>query len=406
MKVFNQFITEANDNSRSVEPDANLKHIKHIEDYLQDNGPAGYNHARKTLMGMHNAMQGKPSDIKLGTKYDGSPSLVFGRNPENGKFFVSTKSAFNAAPKINYTPEDIEKNHGHAPGLVEKLKAALEHLPKVAPKQGVYQGDVMYTRPDVEQSGNEYRFTPNTITYSSPKNSADGKKIRDAHIGVAVHTGYEGDETNKLENMRPRFMPNLRNFTDHPDVHIISTEAKPNPESYTPEQKIQFQKHMRAADRSFAAMPPEAHDTIERHNANINTYINKEIRDEGTPNHKAFLKYVKERAEKDVSKLKTPAAIERKRAAHNQMFNDIAANKEDFDKFFETHRNLQRAKNVLVTSAENNQRFGHSIGGVPTGPEGTVAVDSNNIISKANNREQFNRLNAIMGKIRNEKMNK
>lgn len=405
MKLFKQFFSEATE-SRRVEPDANLTHIKHIEDYLQDNGPEGYHHARKTLMGMHDAMQGKASDIKLGTKYDGSPSLVFGRNPENGKFFVATKSAFNASPKINYTPEDIEKNHGHAPGLVEKLKAALQHLPKVAPKSGVYQGDVMYTRPDLDETGKEYRFTPNTITYSTPKNSQDGRKIRNAHIGVAVHTGYEGDGTGTLAGMRPRFMPNLKQFNNHPDAHIISTEAEPNSDSYSDAYKKEFSKHMDSADKSFVSMPPEAHDTIERHNADINTYINKEIRDEGAPNHGAFLKYVQDRAEKDIAKLKTQSAIDRKRSALNQRTADISHNKEHFDKFFETHKHLQNAKNVLVSAAENNQRFGHSIGGVPTGPEGTVAVDSNNIISKANNRHQFNRLNAIMGKMRSQNTNK
>jgi hypothetical protein len=81
-------------------------------------------------------------------KYDGSPSIVFGHHPKTGKFFVASKSAFNKNPKINYTHKDIEKHHGHAPGLVSKLKTALTHLPKVAPKHGVYQGDVMHTRED------------------------------------------------------------------------------------------------------------------------------------------------------------------------------------------------------------------------------------------------------------------
>ena len=81
------------------------------------------------------------------TKYDGSPSIVFGTHPETGRFFVASKSAFNKDPKINYTPEDIERNHGHAPGLVEKLKGALEHLPKIMPRNGgVYQGDLMYKK--------------------------------------------------------------------------------------------------------------------------------------------------------------------------------------------------------------------------------------------------------------------
>ena len=73
-----------------------------------------------------------------------SPAIVFGVDTNN-KFFVASKSAFNKNPKINYTPEDIEKHHGHAPGLVEKLKLALRYLPALEPK-GIYQADYMFDK--------------------------------------------------------------------------------------------------------------------------------------------------------------------------------------------------------------------------------------------------------------------
>jgi len=66
----------------------------------------------------------------LTMKYDGSPAMVFGHDPESGKFFVATKSAFNVSPKINYTHEDIEKNHGKVPGLANHMNQALNHLKK------------------------------------------------------------------------------------------------------------------------------------------------------------------------------------------------------------------------------------------------------------------------------------
>lgn len=79
-----------------------------------------------------------------------SPSIVFGHHPKTGKFFVASKSAFNKNPKINYTEKDIDRNHGHAPGLSSKLKSALKHFPKVTPKKGIYQGDLMYTHEDLK----------------------------------------------------------------------------------------------------------------------------------------------------------------------------------------------------------------------------------------------------------------
>ena len=118
-----------------------LKHLEHPEDHPIKSGEAGFHHAFNTLKTTAETLQGHDTGTRLMTKYDGAPSVVFGHHPETGKFFVASKSAFNKDPKINYSEADIMKNHGHAPGLVNKLKAALKHLPKVAPKNGVFQGD-------------------------------------------------------------------------------------------------------------------------------------------------------------------------------------------------------------------------------------------------------------------------
>ena len=46
----------------------------------------------------------------ISLKIDGAPSIVFGTNPENGKFFVGTKSVFNKKKiKICYKVADIEE---------------------------------------------------------------------------------------------------------------------------------------------------------------------------------------------------------------------------------------------------------------------------------------------------------
>jgi len=126
-----------------------LKHITHVEDHPLQKGHEGFEHAFGTLMKAHEHMKNGKHDSDLTMKYDGSPAVVFGHHPKTGKFFVASKSAFNVNPKINHTHEDIEKNHGHSPGLAQKLHSALDHLPKVTPKKGVYQGDLMYTHEDL-----------------------------------------------------------------------------------------------------------------------------------------------------------------------------------------------------------------------------------------------------------------
>jgi hypothetical protein len=121
MMQFNLYLTEASEEK--------LTHLEHAEDHVINDGMEGFAHAYHNLEDVKDQVNGKKNKTKIATKYDGSPSIVFGHHPETGAFFVASKSVFNKDPKLNYTPEDIEKNHGHAPGLVQKLKQALEHLP-------------------------------------------------------------------------------------------------------------------------------------------------------------------------------------------------------------------------------------------------------------------------------------
>jgi hypothetical protein len=108
---------------------------------------------------------------------------VFGTNPENGKFFVGTKSVFNKVKvKINHTHDDIEKNHGNNLKVAGILHTCLETLPKV---EGIYQGDFI-------GFGGTNQFTPNTITYafdSLPDSTS---------IVFACHTSYEGGTMKEL----------------------------------------------------------------------------------------------------------------------------------------------------------------------------------------------------------------
>ena len=175
-----------------------LKHIHHAEDRPLMHGHAGFEHAHEALMKAHAHMTGGHKNTNLTMKYDGSPSIVFGHHPKTGKFFVATKSAFNKNPKINHTEADIDKNHGHAPGLAKTLKHALKHLPKVTPKHGVYQGDLMHHADTkslqesyiVEAKG-DVSFTPNTITYTAKGKEAE--KIKKSKVGVVKEDLGGGD---------------------------------------------------------------------------------------------------------------------------------------------------------------------------------------------------------------------
>ena len=383
MLSFKSFIVEEEQEAEGKK----LKHLTHLEDKSFYGGHQGVAEADATLRGVEKHIEGKPTKTKISTKWDGAPSIVYGHHPENGQFFVASKSAFNKNPKLNYTPEDIERNHGHAPGLVEKLKAALEHLPKVAPKKGVFQGDLMYTKPDVAAEGDKVSFQPNTIKYSTAENGREGKKIKAAQLGLVTHTKYEGK---KLEDMAATPVDGTEGFKQHPDVHQIDPVTNTENAHYTPEMKTEFHNHLENARRAYADMDPEYPDIIKGNESWIEAHVNDQLRKGGKPSAEGFLKYMKDRRDKEVAKLKSPAGQEKKRLEHDKNIDNLEKNKGELEKLLKLHGHLQGAKNVLVRALNSSGDYDHEINGEKTGPEGYVA-DGTKLVD----REDFSKKNLL-----------
>ena len=389
MIKFSAFLTESLDVDK-------LKHLEHAEDHIIHGGNEGLSHAIGNLNDLHQFLTGAKPTSKFTTKYDGSPSVVFGVNPENKKFFVASKSAFNKNPKINYTPEDIQANHGHAPGLVQKLNQALQHLPKIMPKDkndemsGVYQGDFLYDKNDVEDEDGKYKFTPNTITYSADKNAPQGKKINDSQIGFVVHTKYEGKD---LPSMKAGFDVDHSQFKQHPDVNLVNPEINDKSKTqYTKSQQDKYQQHIIDAADAYSKMDPEFLNKLSDHDEMLKRYINQTVRDSSTPNSIDYSSFIEDKRNKELSKLKTQAAKDKKADTFNKLISDIKDDRDNFDKSFNLHHHLQKAKDVLVTSLGNPTDFEHSVGGKTVKPEGFVSIRDGRP-TKLVDRAEFSRLN-------------
>ena len=105
-------------------------HLEHLEDDIINRGSEGGKNAVNFLKSVRNMLAGSSSGrVNMSVKWDGAPAIICGINPENGKFFVGTKSVFNKTPKINYTPADISKNHSGPVAL--KLNACLRDFKKI-----------------------------------------------------------------------------------------------------------------------------------------------------------------------------------------------------------------------------------------------------------------------------------
>jgi len=398
MMQFNLYLAEASEEK--------LTHLEHAEDHVINDGMDGFAHAYHNLEDVKDQINGKKNKTKIATKYDGSPSIVFGHHPETGKFFVASKSVFNKDPKLNYTPEDIEKNHGHAPGLVQKLKQALQHLPKVTPKTGVYQGDVMHSgikskdnpHGDVVNEGGKYHFKPNTLTYSTPHNSAEGKKIATSKFGVAVHTAYEG---NTLAGMKAQYGADLSHFHKHPDVHVISTVDDVHKADLNTNQAHTYEHHMAQAKQAFNGMDKKDYGAIEGHQEHLKTYINKTVREGTKPSVSGYTEHLRDQHLKAIAKVKTAKAVGTKTDKMQEDLAHVKKHSDKFQKILDMHHHLQAAKDQLVHSLSAKPKFEHSIpkpgatkitGGTPAKPEGFVVI-RNNRPTKFVDRAEFSRAN-------------
>ena len=162
-------------------------HITHPEDLVFD-GKDAVKNVIEVFRSAFNDYNQEENNIT--TKYDGAPSIVFGTDKYNGRFFVGTKSVFNKGVKqgksmkiICYTNDCIDYYYSEKPELNYILKLCMAYLPRVA---GVYQADFIG-----EGDKETTEFTPNTITYKFD-NPPKEKLI------MAIHTCYVGDNFDEM----------------------------------------------------------------------------------------------------------------------------------------------------------------------------------------------------------------
>jgi hypothetical protein len=75
-------------------------HLEHIEDIVITDGHEGGKAVVEYFRGLLLTLKGSSSEaMSVSVKWDGAPAVVCGTNPDNGKFFVGTKSVFAQSAK-------------------------------------------------------------------------------------------------------------------------------------------------------------------------------------------------------------------------------------------------------------------------------------------------------------------
>ena len=397
MKSYKQFINEGKNT-----------HLEHLEDELWNEGSAGVENALRFVGEVASMLSGNTdSSINITTKWDGAPAIFCGINPENGKFFVGTKSVFNTGqPKINYTNADINKNHSG--GLAEKLKTALKHLPSLGIK-GVLQGDLMFTSSDLgsmKVDGQPHvTFTPNTITYAIPEGSKAAKEVRSAKMGIVFHTKYSG---RRMSDMKASFNPKVRSLKKSKAVWFRDADFKDESGSstLTSSEMDAIMSKVKEA-RSLLSSTSK---TIEAFRSNrqvipfVKVYMNSMVKEGSTVgNTDGLINHISSKFDNDINKLKTDAAKERKNAIKEEIVKYLKSQEARLDKIFKLHSVLTDIKIMLVRKLERIKGIGTFIrddkGFRATSPEGFVAVDRiSNKALKLVDRLEFSRSNFTVAK--------
>jgi hypothetical protein len=382
-------------------------HLEHLEDEILNNGITGTRKAINFLQALRDMLAGNAkSGVNVTVKWDGAPAVFAGINPENNQFFVGTKSVFNKNAKINYTPEDVDRNHPIG-DLNNKLKVALTHLSKLGITD-VLQGDLLWYTQDnfTEQviDGKKYiTFQPNTIVYAVPKK--DASQILSSKMGIVWHTTYSGDT---MEGMSATLSVNMRKLTKTTDVWYSDATYKDTSgtANFNKEETKNITKILSNAGKIFHKLNPKILQKIvedEKILILVKTFNNTKVKEgqkiRNTLRHARELgEYVEEKYQKEIDKLKRPQSKETKTKEMREFVGFFKKHLKDISNIFEMQNLLIFAKDKIISKLEKAKGAmdtfirtddGYRI----TQPEGFVAVDKVGKAVKLVNRLEFSRAN-------------
>ena len=368
--------------------EAKNTHMTHIEDMVIDGGVDGARSAIFALRDLRDMLAGSTNDTKQVTvKWDGAPAVFAGIDPSDGKFFVAKKGIFNKNPKVYKSVKDVKADTSG--DLAKKLTVAFQEFKKLGIRKGVYQGDIMFTKPDLKNKtidGQKYvTFHPNTIVYAVPV-GAD-KEIKAAKIGVVWHTYYQGAT---FEKMSASFGVSVAAFkkvksvwqksANFPDISGLATLTKKETDEIT--------THISNAGKFFQKISANALKDVSTDkdiNLFINTFRNTKIRTQSeisnTSTHaEELIQWIHDRYDNEIEKLKSQAGKDRKNNAKIDALNWFSDNnKKNLISMFDMQNELVHAKRKLLTHLDSMDSINTFIktkdGFRVTGAEGYVAID-------------------------------
>jgi len=382
-------------------------HLEHIEDIIITDGYVGGQAVVEYFRGLLLTLKGTSSEaMSVSVKWDGAPAVVCGTNPDNGRFFVGTKSVFSKTPKINYTKKDIATNHG-TDELGQKLLKCLVHLKKLN-IQGVVQGDLLYTDEGITRKNIDGKphltFTPNTITYAVPEDGDLAKQIDRAKLGIIFHTTYAGDS---LATMNAQGGADVSSFAQSPDVFFDNASYKDVSGSakFTADESQQFYNSIDKLETLLNGVPRDLSSVLGQNTDFVpmfQMYINAMVKQGELPTNVnqfllGFKKFYTDRMQQQMSGLKAQKALQLRQDKMKQMPVFLSKAKKPLQAMLTFYKAVQQMKGFVLKKMNQAMAIGsfsQTDGGlVVTEPEGFVAVDKTGNAVKLVDRLGFSRRN-------------
>ena len=408
-------------------------HLEHVEDLVYNEGYIGAQKALNYMEGVRRMFaQGEGEPTKVTVKWDGAPAIICGTDPADGKFFVGTKSVFaKTEPKLCKSLKDIRKFYGEQEGLATKLAIALKYLSKLG-IGNVLQGDMMFTSEDLTTAtigGQDcYIFTPNTITYAVPiyqfdangakTETALGRRIRAAKIGIVFHTAYEGAT---VADMQASFGASVAGLNATSSVWVDDAYYKDmtGRASLTPAEDAKIKNTLLSASTTFRKIDEKDFNRIiftgrttkagsEEYTefaTYIKPFINNMVRggeQVGDPTSflKNFLTYYNGKQEAEIAKLKggpESAAAQARIQKIKEKEKFMADNSNTLLGILAIYKRIIEAKVMLLQKMQQVENIGTFIktddGYKVTAPEGFVAIGHDGGAVKLVDRIEFSRQN-------------
>jgi len=381
-------------------------HLEHLEDNILNGGSEGGKEAVAFLRSLGKMLDQGGADTRVTVKWDGAPAVICGINPDNGRFFVGTKSVFNKVdPKIIYSEEDVDRMY--SPGqLAEKLKASYKYLSTLS-IPNVVQGDLLFTDDKYEAliGGDTcIAFQPNTIVYAVPKDSDIGEKIQEAKLGIVFHTSYSG---RSLDTMTASF-GNI-GVQGNTDVFVTSSDFKnaSGEANMTSAEKTTYANLVNKTEGSLK-QASRFLDMMKTNNMNkftlnimFKTFFNRYVREGrsliGARNTaRDFAQYFSNALDKEIATKKMKSTKDKYLELKNKGLKFISDNQQAIYMTVASYMNLQTAKNFMIRKLQKVNTFGTFLrtpdGYRVTAPEGFVAIRSGQAL-KLVDRLEFSRAN-------------